>query len=304
MSDQATTITDLQRVDTRVDETRVGEWARFRRSLFRNPGARIGFVLVVLLIFVSIFAPWLAPHDPFKMGVGPKLEPPGTEFWLGTDEFGRDLLSRMIYGARLTLIVGIVAVGISATIGVLVGLTAGYAGSLVENVLMRGIDVLFSFTDFLIALATVAILGPSLQNAIIAVGIAGTAFYARVVHSAVLVEREKDYFLATEAVGAGHIRLIFRHLLPNVASPLLIIGTLGVATAILNAAGLSFLGLGAQPPSPEWGAMLSAGRQYLTRAPWVATFPGIAIALVVLGFNLFGDGIREAIDPTQRRQRG
>ena len=304
MTEQATTMTDLKNLEAQEDIARVGEFARFWRSLFRNPGARIGFIIVVVLVFVSLTAPWISPHEPLKMGVGPKLQPPGAEHLLGTDEFGRDLLSRMIYGARLTLIVGLVAVGISATAGVLVGLVAGYAGSMVENVLMRAIDVLFSFTDFLIALSAVAILGPSLKNAIIAVGIAGIPFYARVVHSAVLVEREKDYFLATEAVGAGHLRLIFNHLLPNVASPLLIIGTLGVATAILNAAGLSFLGLGAQPPSPEWGAMLSAGRQYLTRAPWVATFPGIAIAAVVLGFNLLGDGIREAIDPTQRRQRG
>lgn len=304
MTEQLTALPNLPGVTTLEDEQRVGEFTRFIRSLFRNPGARIGFVIVLLLVVVSIGAPLIAPYEPFKMGVGPKLEPPGAEYILGTDEFGRDLLSRLIYGARLTLVVGLVAVGISATAGVLVGLAAGYAGSYIENLLMRAIDVLFSFTDFLIALATVAILGPSLQNAIIAVGIAAIPFYARVVHSAVLVEREKDYFLATEALGAGHLRLIFSHLLPNVASPLLIIGTLGVATAILNAAGLSFLGLGAQPPSPEWGAMLSAGRQYLTRAPWVATFPGIAIAAVVLGFNLLGDGIREAIDPTQRRQRG
>lgn len=303
-----TDITQEESVDVRamgfaVDKPRIGEFERFVRSLLRNPGAVFGLVIFAIVLVVSIGAPLIAPHDPLQMGVGPKLEPPSTEYWFGTDEFGRDFFSRMVYGTRLTMLVGIGAIGIALTVGVIVGLTAGYFGGFFENVAMRGIDVLFSFTDTLIALAAVAVLGPSLKNAIIAVGIAQIAFYARVAHSAVIVEVNKEYFMASNAVGSGHLRMIFLHLLPNAASPVIIMATIGIATAILNAAGLSFLGLGAQPPSPEWGAMLAAGRVYITRAPWLVMIPGVAISLVVLAFNLLGDGIREAIDPTQRRAR-
>jgi len=287
-----------------LSEKRVSEFQRFWRSLLRNRGAVFGLAIFVFLIIIAVFSELIAPYSFDAMMAGPRLSPPIAGHPLGTDNFGRDILSRLIHGARLTLIVGGGAVGIGMTIGTVIGLIAGYFGGPIEAILMRLVDVLFSFTDTLIALAAVAILGPSLQNAIIAVGIAQIAFYARVAHSAVLVERNKEYFMASEATGAGHFRMIFGHLLPNAASPVIIMATIGMATAILNAAGLSFLGLGAQPPSPEWGAMLSAGRQYLTSAPWIVIFPGIAISLVVLAFNLLGDGIREAIDPTQRRSRG
>jgi peptide/nickel transport system permease protein len=294
---------DVQAMGFAVDKPRIGEFERFVRSLLRNPGAVFGLVIFAIVLVVSMAAPLIAPHDPLTMGVGPKLEPPSGDYWFGTDEFGRDFFSRMVYGTRLTMLVGVGAIGIALTIGVIVGLTAGYFGGFFENVAMRGIDVLFSFTDTLIALAAVAVLGPSLKNAIIAVGIAQIAFYARVAHSAVIVEINKEYFMASNAVGSGHLRMIFLHLLPNAASPVIIMATIGIATAILNAAGLSFLGLGAQPPSPEWGAMLAAGRVYITQAPWLVMIPGVAISLVVLAFNLLGDGIREAIDPTQRRAR-
>jgi peptide/nickel transport system permease protein len=280
-------------------ESRLG---RLGTTFLRNPGAAIGLCLVLLLIFTAAFAHLIAPYDPYQMGAGRRLSPPTWTNWFGTDEFGRDMFSRVVYGARLTLMVGAIAVGIALTSGLLIGLVGGYAGGWPERLLMRSVDVLFSFTETLIALACVAVLGPSLTNAMIAIGIATIPFYARVTYSVVLVEKNKPYFEAAYAAGAGHLRLIFLHLLPNVVPPLIVVATLGVSTAVLAAAGLSFLGLGAQPPLPEWGYMLSAARDHFNRAPWLMTFPGLAIALAVLGFNLLGDGIREVLDPRQHRQ--
>lgn len=274
---------------------------RFARAVFANRGAAIGFVLVVLLVLIAIFAPLLAPFPPDQMGAGMMLTPPSPNHPFGTDEFGRDMLSRIIYGTRLTIQVGVIAVGISLTVGLLIGLVSGYAGGWTERIFMRGVDVLFSFTETLIALAAVAVLGPSLTNAMIAVGIAAIPFYARVAYSVTLVECNKPYVEAATAQGAGHLRLLFRHLLPNVIPPLIVVATLGVSTAVLAAAALSFLGLGAQPPSPEWGAVLSAGRDYFSTAPWIMLYPGLAIMVTVLAFNLLGDGIREALDPRQRK---
>lgn len=277
------------------------DFNQFLRVLFRNPGSRIGAIILLLLIIIAIFAPLIAPFDPLQMGAGKNLQPPSTAHWFGTDEFGRDLFSRIIYGSRLTLMIGVIAVGISMTVGVLVGMIAGYAGGWIESILMRTMDVLFSFTETLIALAAVAVLGPSLTNAVIAVGVSSIPFYARVTYGAVLVEKNKEYFKAAQAIGAKHLRLIFRHLLPNILSPIIVVATVGVSVAVLSASALSFLGLGAQPPSPEWGAILAAGRDYFKRAPWVTTFPGLSIAITVLGFNLLGDGLREALDPQQRQ---
>ena len=265
-----------------------------------NRGAKVGLVLVGILIVVAVFAPWIAPYGSYQMGAGMGLMPPSADYWFGTDEFGRDVFSRVVYGARLTIQVGVIAVGISLTVGTLMGLIAGYAGGWVERILMRLVDVVFSFTETLIALAAVAVLGPSLTNAMIAVGIAAIPFYARVAYSVTLVERNKAYFDAAYVAGAGHLRLIFIHLLPNILPPLIVVATLGVSSAVLAAAGLSFLGLGAQPPSPEWGAMLSAGRDYFTQASWIMIYPGLAIMVTVLAFNLLGDGIREALDPRQK----
>lgn len=280
---------------------RRGVAARFMGAVFANRGAAIGFVLVVLVIAAALLAPWLAPYSPSQMGAGMRLSPPGAGHWFGTDEFGRDMLSRVIYGSRYTLQIGMVAVGISLTVGMTIGLLGGYARGWIERILMRGMDVLFSFTETLIALAAVAILGPSLTNAVIAVGIATIPIYARVAYSVTLAERNRPYFDAAVAAGAGHLRLVFLHLLPNVIPPMIVVATLGVSTAVLAASGLSFLGLGAQPPLPEWGALLSSGREYLTQAPWLMIYPGLALMLTVLAFNLLGDGIREALDPRQRR---
>ncbi|MCB1356403.1 MAG: ABC transporter permease [Maritimibacter sp.] len=274
----------------------------FVRALLASPTGVIGLVIVGLLVFVALAAPLIAPFDPLRMAAGPRLQPPSWNHWMGTDDFGRDVLSRIIYGAQLTLQIGAIAVGISLTSGLFLGLVAGYASGWAEKILMRLVDVLFSFTEIVIALACLAIFGVGLTNAMIAIGIASIPFYARVTHSVVLVEKNKPYFEAAVAAGAGHTRLILRHLLPNVVPTLIVVGTLGVSTAVLAAAGLSFLGLGAQPPQPEWGFMLSSSRDLISRAPWMMIFPGLAIALTVLGFNLLGDGVREALDPRQRQR--
>jgi peptide/nickel transport system permease protein len=280
-----------------VDAARPAPRTQFWRRLLLTPNGAFGLFVVALLIFCAAFADVLAPCSPIKMGVGKRFLPPSAGYPLGTDEFGRDMLTRILYGSRLTLMIGAIAVGISLTVGMLVGLVAAYRGGWVEKVLMRGTDVLFSFTETLIALACVAVLGPSLTNAMIAVGIAGIPFYSRTCYSAALVERSKPYFEATIAAGAGPLRLILLHLLPNVLPTMIVVATLGVSAAILAAAGLSFLGLGAQPPQPEWGAMLSGARDYFNRAPWLMVIPGVAIAVTVLGFNLLGDAIRSALDP-------
>jgi peptide/nickel transport system permease protein len=269
-------------------------------ALLRSPSGVVGLAIVGILILCAILASHLAPYDPMRMAAGPRLASPSAEHWMGTDQLGRDVLSRVIYGSRLTLMIGTIAVGISLTAGLLLGLVAGYASGWAERILMRVVDVLFSFTEIVIALACIAILGVGLVNAMIAIGIASIPFYARVTHSIVLVEKNKPYFESAVAVGAGHVRLIFVHLLPNVIPTLIVIGTLGVSTAVLAAAGLSFLGLGAQPPEPEWGFMLSSSRDLINRAPWMMIFPGLAIAITVLGFNLLGDGVREVLDPRQR----
>ena len=274
---------------------------RFMRAVFANRGAAIGFVLVVFVIALALLAPWVAPYSPSHMGAGPRLAGPSAAHWFGTDEFGRDMLSRVIFGSRYTLQIGLVAVGISLTVGRTIGLLGGYMRGWTERILMRSMDVLFSFTETLIALAAVAILGPSLTNAVIAVGIATIPIYARVAYSVTLAERSRPYFDAAIAAGAGNLRLVFLHLLPNVIPPMIVVATLGVSTAVLAASGLSFLGLGAQPPLPEWGALLSAGREYLTQAPWIMIYPGLALMATVLAFNLLGDGIREALDPRQRK---
>jgi peptide/nickel transport system permease protein len=277
------------------------EWIRVWSSLRRNRGAMIGLGITLLLVVVAILAPIISPHDPTLMGAGGSLEAPSPAHPLGTDKFGRDLFSRIVAGSRLTLFIGVLAVGISCTAGTLLGLLSGYFRGKVDSVIMRAIDVMFSFPDILIALSVVALLGPSLQNAVIAVGISAIPWYARVVRGTVMVEHEKQYFEAARALGAGHRRLVARHILPNALPPILVLATLGFSTAILSAAALSFLGLGAQPPEPEWGLELALGRDLMRQAWWIMTFPGIAIALTVLGFNLLGDGLREALDPRQRR---
>ena len=267
----------------------------------QNRSIQLGGVIILLLVIFAIFAPIIAPYDPAKLALGKRLSAPSAAFLFGTDEFGRDIFSRVVFGARLTLYVGLVAVGIGLVSGVTIGVLAGYFSGWVRTLLMRSIDYLYTFPDILIALGLVAFLGPSLSNVMIAVGISVIPYYARVTYSVVLVERNKPYFEASEIVGASHLRLIVKHLIPNILPPLIVVASLGFSAAVLSAAALSFLGLGAQPPDAEWGRMLADGRNYITRSPWILLFPGLAIIITVLGFNILGDGIRDVLDPRQRK---
>ncbi len=256
-----------------------------------------GGALLVLFLLVAAGASWIAPQDPLVQDLYGRLSPPSGKNWFGTDDFGRDILSRVIHGARVSLHVGVAAVAIALVVGTAIGLIAGYWGGLLDNVLMRLMDLMLAFPSILLAIVVVAVLGPSLSNAMLAVGIVSIPQYARLVRASVLSIREQDYVTAARALGAGDARIILTAILPNCIAPLIVQSTLGMAGAILDAAGLSFLGLGAQPPTPEWGAMLSSGRDFILSAPWVLTFPGLAILLTVLAFNLLGDGLRDALDP-------
>jgi peptide/nickel transport system permease protein len=272
------------------------------RSILRSRSIVIGGVVILIVVILALCAPYIAPFSPDQIGAGRRLSPPNAAHWLGTDEFGRDILSRILFGARLTLYIGIVAVGIGFTCGVAIGAVAAYAGGWLGSLLMRTIDLLYTFPDVLIALGLVAFLGPSLTNAMIAVGISAIPYYARVTYGVVLAERQKPYVDAAQIIGAGHLRVIVRHLLPNVLPPMIVVASLGFSAAVLSAAALSFLGLGAQPPTSEWGLMLSTGRNYITRAPWLLIEPGLAIFVTVMAFNVFGDGVRDMLDPRQRQR--
>ncbi len=270
------------------------------RRLFRNKLAIIGMVILGLFVFCALFAPWIAPYDPIAQDVTRRREPPSREHPFGMDEVGRDLLSRVIYGARVSLYVGVASVSLAIIAGTLIGAVSGYAGGWVDNVVMRIMDIMLAFPSLLLAIAIVAILGPGLLNMLYAIAFVSIPAYARIVRASVLAAKEMDYTLAARAIGCSSSRILFRHIMPNCLTPIIVQGTLGIATAILDAAGLSFLGLGAQPPTPEWGAMLGQGRGSVFTAPHVVIFPGLAIMLSVLGFNLLGDGLRDALDPRLR----
>ena len=278
-----------------------GQLAIIMRQLRRNRGALIGLILVVLEVIISLTAQWIAPYDPLEQVVADALRPPSLEHWMGTDDVGRDILSRIIHGSQISLRVGLISVSIAGVVGVLLGMTAGYYGKWFDDVVMRLIDILLAFPGILLALTIIAILGPGLFNVMIAVGIGAIPSYTRVARGSTLSVRERDYVMSARVVGCSDARIILRYILPNVLPSIVVLATLGVAGAILTASGLSFLGLGAQPPTPEWGAMLTSGRTYLRQAWWFATFPGLAIMLTVLCINLFGDGLRDALDPKLRR---
>jgi len=278
-----------------------GQIALVWRQLRRDRAAILGAVIVLLEVFIAIFAPFVAPHDPLEQSIYDALQPPSGTYWLGTDEVGRDILSRIIYGARISLRVGLIAVGIGSVVGVLLGLLAGYHGGLLDNLILRLMDIWLAFPGILLALAIVAVLGPSLFNVMIAVGLSAVPTYVRVTRGSVLSVRESDYVLGARAIGCRAPQIMGKHIFPNVLPAIIVLATLGVATAILTAAALSFIGLGAQPPTPEWGAMLTVGRQFIRQAWWVTTFPGLAIMITVLGINLLGDGLRDALDPRMRR---
>ncbi|HEX5505149.1 MAG TPA: ABC transporter permease [Thermomicrobiales bacterium] len=256
-------------------------------------------VVLGALILMAVFAPLLAPSDPLRQSAE-LLVPPSWPHPFGTDELGRDILSRIIYGGRISLTVGLVAVGIAAGCGTLVGLASGFTGGALDSVIMRIIDMLMAFPGIILAILIMSTLGPSLINVMVAVGISAIPWYARTVRGATLAVKESEFIFAARAVGAGPGRIMYRHILPNVVGPVIVLGTIGIAGAILAISGLSFLGLGAQPPSPEWGSMLSQARVYLRRAWWITTFPGLAIMLSVLAINIIGDALRDALDPRLR----
>jgi peptide/nickel transport system permease protein len=267
------------------------------RKLMKNKLAMFGLIVVFLNIFLAIFASILAPYDPTEMFTKNRLEAPSAQFWLGTDEFGRDILSRVMYGAQISLKVGIISVGIGILFGVFFGLISGYFGGFLDNSISRCMDVLFSFPDILLAIAIMAVLGSKLTNVMIAIGIVSIPIFARITRSAVLSVRETQYIEAAKSTGVKDIVIIFRHVLPNIAAPVIVQATLSLAFAIIAEASLSFLGLGTQPPDPSWGLMLNTGRGFMETSPWVAIFPGLAIMVTVLSFNLLGDGLRDALDP-------
>jgi len=273
-------------------------------KLFRNKTGVVGLIIITIFVLCALLAPIISPHDPIENSLYDQLKPP---IWspggamkniLGTDDLGRDILSRIIYGARVSLMVGVVSVGIALFFGSLLGAIAGYCKGWLDSIIMRFMDILLAFPHILLAIVIVAYLGPGLQNAMMAIGIITIPRFARIVRASVLEEFEKDYVTAARAVGARNRRILFNAIFPN--CPIIVQASLGFGSAILDAAGLSFLGLGAQPPTPEWGAMIAMGRSMILRAWWVMTLPGIAILLGVLGFNLLGDGLRDAMDPRLR----
>lgn len=275
------------------------QWAEVLRRLRKNKMAMLGLGILTTLVLLAAFADVIADYEEvvIKMDLPNKLQGPSAEHWLGTDEFGRDIFARMIHGARVSLYVGIVAVGISIITGGILGAIAGYYGGKLDNVIMRVMDVFLAIPSILLAIAIVSALGPSLFNLMLAIGISSVPSYARIVRASVLSIRDQEFIEAARAIGANDARIIFKHIIPNALAPVIVQGTLGVAGAILSTAGLSFIGLGIQPPAPEWGAMLSGGRQYLRYAWHVTTFPGLAIMITILALNLLGDGLRDALDP-------
>ena len=267
----------------------------------KNKLAMVGSAIILAFIIVAIFAPYLSPYDPYEQNLDNRLAPPSWEHPLGTDQFGRDILSRIIWGTRVELKIIFLVTVISTTIGTVIGIVAGYFGGVVDEVLMRITDMFLAFPSLVLAMAFAAALGPSLTNAIIAISLVSWTVYARLVRAETMKIKNMPYIEAVKALGAGTFRILFLHILPMTVSPILVQMTLRMGTIILAAAGLGFLGLGAQPPIPEWGAMVSDGRLYMMNAWWISTFSGLAIALVVLGFNLLGDGIRDIMDPRLRR---
>jgi peptide/nickel transport system permease protein len=279
------------------------EWVTLLRRLVRRRTALFGLLVVVVVMLAAVAAPLVAPFDPLEQDIGQRLREPGWQdaqgrvHALGTDHLGRDILSRIIFGSRIALLVGLAAVLISGVLGMIIGLVAGYFGGRMDDFLMRLADVQLAFPFILLAIAVIGVLGPSLRNIIIVIGVSSWVVYARVVRGEVLSIREREYVHAAVALGSRHWRVLVTHVLPNTFTPWLVVATLDMARVIVIESALSFLGLGVQPPTPTWGGMLADGRVYLSTAWWLATFPGLAILITVLGINLFGDGLRDTLDP-------
>ena len=275
-------------------------WRISLRILLRNRVAMAGLGIILLISLLAVLAPVISPYDPYEVDILRQLRPPSREFPLGTDLYGRDTLSRLIWGGRITMVVGLISVGIAAFFGIGLGLLAGYYGGLTDSIIMRFVDVLLSFPRILLALTIVGMMGPGLCNVMLAVGISSITGYARLVRGTVLSTREQTFVEAARTIGCTDYRLLLRHILPNLIGPVIVLGTLDVAGAILAASSLSFLGLGVQPPTAEWGYMLNEGKSYLRSAPWLTLFPGLTIMISVLCINSLGDGLRDALDPKMK----
>ena len=268
-----------------------------RAPILANPLNVVALALIAMFAACALFAPLLAPYDPLLQELGTRLQPPSPQHWLGTDSLGRDIASRILYGARISLIVGVVVVASAGVVGTAIGLVAGYAGGLVDDALMRLTEVFLAFPALILAMAIAGALGPSLTNAIIAIAAVTWAVYARLVRGQILSLRRREFVEAARAMGASRTRIVLRHLLPNALAPLMVQASFDLGSSIIAAAGLSFIGFGAQPPTPEWGVMISEGRNYISTQPWLSLFPGLAILLAVGSINLLGDGLRDAFDP-------
>jgi ABC-type dipeptide/oligopeptide/nickel transport system permease subunit len=277
--------------------------SRVMRRLLRNPGALIGAVILVAMILGAVFAPVLAPFDWDEADVGAHLSPPDDTFYLGTDLHGRDILSRILYGGRFSLAIGVATVTLSLVVGSAIGILIGFIGGKLDEIGARMVDVMLGFPAIVMSILVVAVLGVGIENAVIAVGISGVPRFARVVRAASLSAKQQLYVEAARALGAGNLRIMLRHLLPNLLPTLIVLATLDLGNAIISTATLSFLGLGAQPPTPEWGAMLNSGREYMRYAPWTMIFPGLALFLAVMSVNLLGDRLSQLLDP-RTRERG
>ncbi len=273
---------------------------RRRPAWLRSPLTVAGLLLISVFALAALAAPLLAPADPLKQVLSTRLKPPTSAHWLGTDQLGRDVLSRMLFGARISLLIGVVVVGLAGSLGTFVGVVAGYTGGWLDEGLMRLTDIFFAFPALILAMAISGALGPSLTNAMIAIAVVSWPVYARLVRSQVLSLRQREYVEAARSLGASTPSIIWRHILPNTLAPLMVQASFDLGGAILAAAGLSFIGFGTQPPTPEWGVMISEGRNYIATQPWLSLFPGLAILFTVAAFNLIGDGLRDALDPRLR----
>ncbi|MCM2591623.1 ABC transporter permease [Rossellomorea marisflavi] len=283
-----------------LHEEHVSPWKEAWKSFRKNKIALIGLFIVLFFVILAIAAPLIAPQGINEQNLAKRLQAPSYEHWFGTDDFGRDILSRIIHGARISLWVGFFAVIGSAVAGSLLGIVAGYYGRWVDTIISRIFDIMLAFPSILLAIAVVAALGPSLRNALIAIAIINIPNFGRLVRSRVLSVKQEEYVMAAKAIGMKDNRILLHHILPNSMAPIIVQGTLAIATAIIEAAALGFLGLGAQAPQPEWGKMLADARTFMLQAPWTMIFPGLAIMLTVLGFNLMGDGLRDALDPKMK----
>ena len=275
-------------------------WRDVWRQIVRNPLSLAGLIIIVVLVVLAILAPSIAPYDPFATDPINKLEPPSLTHLMGTDGLGRDIFTRVLYGTRISLWIAVLILLLAGVLGTTVGILAGYLGGFWDNILMRVTDIFMAFPRLILAMAIAAALGPSLTNVVIAISFSAWTVFARLARSRAIAVREEDYVEAARAVGASNFRIILRHILPMAVSPVIIQGTISMGGIILTAAGLGFLGFGAQPPTPEWGVMVSDGRNFMPHGWWVSTFPGLAIMVTVLGFNLLGDGIRDILDPRMR----